>query len=217
MAEFLRRVAQIFCYFMVTEYKIEKISSFDFLKHFISGRKFVGEAYVQRLPNISVWRLLFLHLTFIVFKDFIVFSLCIYFLCLVQFSIFFQDSPSVMVSEKWPSFFKWKTKLLASGNCKEGVVGRTRTTNATTNTCFTVWTLCRSSPFYIVFYFSRIWHHHLFQSFSSFSKVLSLSYTPVAIAWRIEYEQSWESAVPTMVLHQFVGSWVNSRLAKLSS
>ena len=155
-------------------------------------------------------------LTFIPFKGFIVFSLCIYFLCFIQFSIFSRFA-EFMVSEKWPSFFKWKTKLLISDNCKEGVVGRTRTTNATTKTFCTVWTLCRSSLSYIVFYFSRIWHHHLFQSFSSFSKVRFLSYSPVTIAWRIEYEKSWESTVPTMVLHQFVGSWVNSRLAKLSS
>ena len=142
---------------------------------------------------------------------------CAFTFCASSTFLFFQASPSFMVSEKWPSFFKWKTKLLTSDNCKEGVVGCTRTTNATTNTFFTLWLLCRSSLSYIVFYFSRIWHHHLFQSFSSFSKVLSLSYTPVAIAWRIEYEKSWESTVPTMVLHQFGGSWVNSRLPKLSS
>ena len=200
---------------MVTVYKIEKISSFGFLKHFISGRKFLGEAFVQKLPTISAWRPQFLHLTFILSKDFLFFSFCIYFLFFVQFSIF---SSFAEFHGQWElaELSTRKTMILVADSCKEGVAGHTKTTNSTTifflqyERCVDAlhFTWCPNSLDYEITIF--------YKASRPFLKY-SLSENPVAIAWSIEYEQSWESTFPTMVLHQFVGFWINSRLAKPSS
>ena len=160
--KFHEELPQIFCYFMVTLYKIEKISSFDFLKYFTSGRNFVGKAIVQRLPNISVWRPLFLYLTFITFKAFVVFCFCIYFLCFVQFS-FFSSFAEFHGQWELAELLAKKNNDISFWYLQRACCWAHKNHQRYNQNFFTVWTLCRSSPTQILVLLSQ----NMILSFSS--------------------------------------------------